>query len=476
MQDLLLILDFDKQYSKSTAMRLRAEGVWCKIVSADISAEEIRKQQPLGLILAGATEGEIPPIKDFGIFGLGIPVLALGDCAAGVCHALYGTVGDVQDIRMAEQIRFAESLITSDLSESERMLHRCRTFSLNENAKAIAYMGEEAIGFCDQTSRIFCLGFQIEANDQEGLMLLVNFAKQVCAVSFTWSEALFIANQKAAILEKAGEEGVVVCALTGGLASAVAATIAHKALGERLHCVFIDTGLLRENEADDFIAYYTGRVGLNIQRVRAQTKFIEALSGKYEEEEKARTIRDLMKEELKSALWNVPYTMIIRGVTKPDVWRNSESIIEEKEKITFSPLNELFKEEVRLIAENLGMPPEIYNAQPFPGTGLALRVDGEATAIKIASLRRADAIFTEELNDVGLTKKLRRYFATMHQIGHGKQGIILHAQNMTMGPDGNARLLPARLPHDLLERTAERIFSACPELQNIAYDLSASTV
>ena len=475
MQDMLLILDFDHRYTAAAARKLRAEGIFCRILPGDALPQQVQALSPLGIVLAGGLGGDVPKALDGRILHAGIPVLALGDAAASVCLLLNGRVGDKQQREKADTIRLEPSPLAEDILESERMLVAIHPLQLTDDLSPLAYAEGHIIGFRHNTLPIYALGFQIESNDPDGMSILLRFAKDICGCSDWWSESVFISNSRSEIAAEVGD-GTAVCAMTGGLNSGVSATLAHRALGDRLRCVFVETGLLRENEANAFVAYYRDVEGLSITIINARDTILSALRGLRNAQDKVDALNMTMKSILSDALSPMEYSAVIRGVTRDDLMGHGaeEDLLPDQGKTVIAPLSEFFKEEVRCIGEKLGMPPEITGRQPFPGTGLALRIEGEVTPQRLSTLRRADAIFVEELEQIALHRKLWKYFAFMQpgEMPEGKDTISLRAVSLVDVQLGGVRALPARLPYDLLEKCTERILKTCPEVSRVEYDIT----
>jgi GMP synthase (glutamine-hydrolysing) len=474
MQDMLLILNFDDRYASAAAIKLRGEGIYCRILPGDALPGEILALSPLGIVLAGGVVGKVPMSLDGRLLHAGIPILALGNTAASVAMLLNGKSLPPQERETVDTVRFEPSPLTEELSESERMLHTVYPLELTEEIAPIAYIGEDIIGFRHDALSIYGLGFQIESNDPDGFGILLRFAREVCGCTSWWNESAFISASRSDIAAAVGE-GTAICAMTGGLDSGVSATLAHRALGDRLRCFFVDTGLLRENEAEDFLTYYREKENLHITRINAQERFLEALQGKTTQEEKRAAIDGCLRQVLHEAVAGVDYTAIIRGITCSEVMRfgYGQTLLPSEGKTVIAPLRELFKEEVRYVGEKLGMPPEITAAQPFPGSGLALRIHGEATPERLDTLRKADDMFCEAIVAAGLHKKLWKYYAKLYRDDADQGGIIsLRAVGRVDVQSGGAATIPARLPYDLLERYVQSVRESCPEIRKVVYDVT----
>lgn len=477
MRDMLLILNFDKRFASAAAIRLRAERIYCRIVPADISLEEVIEAAPMGLILCGALGAQTPENLDGRLLRAGIPLLALGDCALCLGQLLSVDMEEAQAIHEVRSVRFGQSALTAGVDTSDRLLAWVRPFNLPPELQPIAWADEQVVGFKHTDLPLYALQFQIEQNDPDGMRLLMNFAQNICGCSAWWSDNAMIATAKAEIAEAAGG-GSAVAVMTGGLDSGVAAVLAHRALGDRLRCIFVDSGLLRQGEQEEFVRFYRDRLNLPLTFVHARDQFLQALQGRLTAEEKSAAIHATMAEVLQQTTAGMAHSLLVRSTSCNDILRTGDTYaapVGPAVQRVIEPLRELFKEEIRHIGEALGLPAEIYLAQPFPGTGLALRQTGEVTPAKLDILRRADAIFTEEITAAQLARKLWKYFAVLHDIPYENQrhayAVALRAVNIgTVG--GVSRAMPARLPWDLLERYEQRLRQACPEVVKVFYDFT----
>jgi len=477
MQDMLLVLNFDSRYASQLAMKLRAERFDCRILPGDTPLETVMLLAPMGLVLAGGVSGEVPLSLDGRLLAAGIPILAMGDASLALCTALHGQMEDTQAVHVVQTVRFLPSQVTEGLDESERFLNALRPMRLSDELLPLALCQERVIGFRHTTLQLFGFAFQTEQNDPDGMAILMRFAQDICGCTQRLTDSAFISSAKQQIQEAVGE-GKALCAMTGGLDSGVAALLAHRAIGDRLQCLFIDTGLLRENEADDFLYYYQQTLGLNIRPVNAQDRFYEALEGVTQAEQKAAIIARVYLDVLKQEAASFDFTAVIRGTSANDVLRTGDEYITPgipTNGTVVEPLRELFKEEIRRIGEALGMPADIHQAQPFPGTGLALRVMGAVTRHRLAILRKADAIFRDEVKQAGLGKRLWKYFAVLYHLNYeaNEDALAISLRAVTIGSvGGEMRALPARLPYDLLERYTGRVMQAFPEVVKVVTDIT----
>lgn len=476
MRDMVLILNFDDAGSRAVARALRAERVYCKIVPRDIAREEVSAQEPLGLILSGGVSGSIPSGIDPRLLDGAWPVLAMGDAANLLCRELGGDAQETVLCGEVGSVSFAPSPLTRGLDDCERVLHNVRHLRLPANAAVLATCEGETVGFMHAALPMYGVQFALEANDTDGIQLLLAFA-DICGCTRWWDDEAFVSRAVEEIRRLVGE-GRAVCAMTGGLNSGVTAMLAHMALGDRLQCIFIDTGLMRENEGVRFLAYYRDQMGLNITHVQAQERFLSALKGVTDANDKRRVIGEALQATLDETLAQLgAFDAILRSTTCADVLRGVED--QNRPGLhapwpILAPLRELFKDEIRRVGETLQMPAEIINRQTFPGSGLALRILGEVTPARLQSLRAADQIFMEELIASGQMKRLWQCFAVLTAIpGDDTHAVIaLRAANAS---EAAQQSYAARLPYDLLERITERILRERPEVLRVVYDLSPTS-
>jgi len=475
VRDMVLVLNFDDEASRAVTRKLRSEKVYCKIVPGDISLEDIQAQEPLGLLLAGGTSGQCPVRLDYRIPQSGIPVLGLGDAAVMLLSRLGGTAGETVFQGAVIGLTYKPSPLLSGIEDGERMLSCAKELHLSPQTVPLCYAQEIIVGFAHESRPVYGMQFQVEQNDPDGSMMLRNFALNICGCTTWWDEDAFITRAQEEISRVVGQ-GRAVCALTGGLASGVSALLAHKALGRNLKCVFVDTGLLREREGDDFIAFFRDTVGMDITRVYAQDRFLEALRGIVKPEEKRRAIGRLLHTILQEEQEKLgDFDVVIRGTSCTDLMfsKGQEIPALTGKGSSVEPVRELFHDEIRRIADFLGIPAELTGRQPFPGSGLALRIMGEATPERVRTLRAADAVFRSELQRSSAAKKLWQYFAVLWPMPGDEKNVMICLRAVYSSERTQA--YAARLPYDVMENVVELILRDQKNVCRVVYDLSPSS-
>lgn len=475
MRDFVILINLDDAVSRTMARRLRAEHIYCRVVPPTLSAEAMLNRDVRGILVAAASTGvpaEIPFLKDY--LQSGLPMLCMGDAALTLCELLGGTLSDYALPAGVEQVHFDRSSpLFNDLEDSERYLHACRYMTMTaEQGLPAAATAEGMLGFRAAQRDVWGLAFQLERNDPSGTMLLLNFCRDICGCSLWWSNQAFIERAKEAIT-LAADGGEAVCALSGGVDSGVCALLGHMALGSRLHCIFVDTGLLRKGEAMEVMDFYRLQAGLDLHRVDASEEFMTALRGVTDPKEKERIIFLCLREVLRREVEQFPNVrLLIQGTNFTDVLKPNNFPLESpsEEVRIIEPVRELFKDEVRGIGEELGMSPAMLLRQPFPGSGLASRVLTDVTPEKLGIVREADAIFRYEITQNNQNKRLWQYFAALADDPEGGYVVTLRAVQAVDGAGGMA----ARLPNDLLERVTLEILNRCPQVSRVMFDLTPS--
>ena len=497
----ILIMDFGGQYSQLIARRVRECNVYCELKPYKITAEEIKKAGYRGIIFTGgpnSTYDENAPKCDPEIFELGIPVL-------GICYG-----AQLMALMLGGKVN------SSEVKEYGKTVIECNTSSLTfHSAKTrnvcwmshTDYISEVPHGFkitaisddCpvaameDITKNLFAMQFHPEVqHTNEGMLYLKNFLYNACGCTAEWKMSSFVTDTIAQLKEKIGDKKVL-CALSGGVDSSVAALLVHKAVGKQLTCIFVDHGLLRKDEGDQVESVFRKQFDMNLIRVNAQERFLSKLEGVSKKKKKRKIIGEefirVFEDESKK-LGKMDYLcqgtiypdVVESGVGEAAVIKSHHNVGGLPEDIGFEgiiePLRDLFKDEVRQAGLELGIPEFLVWRQPFPGPGLAIRIMGDITEEKLEILKDADAIMREEFFNNGLNKSVNQYFAVLTGIksvgvmGDGRtydNTIALRAVTTSdfMTADW------ARVPFDVLEKISNRIINEVKCVNRIVYDITS---
>ncbi len=474
MLETILILDCDQALSGLIARTLRSQDFYCELRPPETAAESLRSPNLKGVIIAAENGSKVCGL-DSSLLESGLPVLALGAAAVMLCEMLGGKAETLKDEGGNVTLGLAESPLFTGIAGGERILKNLCDLTLPGNARSIATATERCIGF-SLDDRLFAIQYTIERNDPDSLHLLHNFASRVCGMEPVWDANYIIHSAVEEIREKAGG-GRVLCAVSGGIDSAVSAKLAHMAVGDRLTCLFVDTGLFRKDEPKDVAAAFREIPGINLRFTEAQGVFLKALEGVRSDVEKERIVNSLLKQVFYEQLREFPDVQtIVMGTNYNDTLYGmpipvKPPVQSEREYVTIEPVRALFKSEVKRLGERLSMPKSIMERQPFPAAGLASRIMGAVTAKKLSMLREANAFFAEEIIRGGQEKRLWQYYAALGDNPDGRQGHVIILRACQAG-DGEA--YAARLPYDLTERVTERILRELPLVKRVVYDLTPS--
>ena len=476
--DRILVLDFGGQQALSTAQRLRSIRVFSLVLPGSASLETIRAAMPKGIVLAGGDAAQEPLPLDCALLDMGIPVLATGASARRMAEVLGGQTHGVSIDRRTAQISFGASPLFSGLEESDRYFDRVEELLLPEGMKPIANSSAGLTpAFSNEEKRLYGLQFYAESNDPDGLAILRNFALDICQCDPWWTMEEFVERKTQKLRQQIGD-GNVLMAISGGVDSSVSAALLARAVGDRLTCLFVDTGLLRKGEVELVERAYREQLSIRLVRVDARQRVLAQLSGVTAPEEKRRRIENTLfqvVQEQAAALGGAAFTA--DGAIYPDMLVKANLAKTDADNHVLHPLQHLFKAEVRLAGEVLQVPREMISRQPFPGPGLAIRIMGEVTENKLTMLREADAIFRQEIAEAGLDKRIWQYFAILtglHSFGTRdgqtcyETAVALRAVSSSDAVTANAY----RLPYDLLERVALRITTEIPGINRVLYDVT----
>jgi GMP synthase (glutamine-hydrolysing) len=500
----VIILDFGSQYTQLIARRVREAGVYCEILPFNTPIERIAARAPKGLILSGSPssvyQDDAPRPDSKLLQSINCPVL-------GICYGLQILAFDMGGDVVASPNRefgYARLKVLDESSSLFKgmpaemdvwMSHGDQVTSVPAGFSVTA-LTDDALNAIEDTKRgIFGVQFHPEvAHTPLGAQLIRNFLFSICKLRGDWSPKAVIQEQTGRIREIVGETGRVVSGLSGGVDSTVAAALVHQAIGDRQTCIFVDNGLLREGEFETTLALLEQRMQLNIVGVRAGEQFLSALSGIIDPEEKRKRIGkvfiDVFEEEARR-VGDVEF--LVQGTLYPDVIesvsvRGPSSVIKSHHNVgglpakmelkLVEPLRELFKDEVRLIGRELGVPEEILTRHPFPGPGLAVRIIGEVTKERTRLLQAADRILDEELRAAELYNSVWQAFpvllpiSTVGVMGDERTYERVVAIRAVTSVDGMTADW-ARLPHDLLARVSARIISEIRGINRVVYDISS---
>jgi len=502
MQDIkekVIILDFGGQYSQLVARRVREAHVYCEILSYKTPLDEIMEHKPKAIILSGgpaSVYSENAPVCDKKIFQAGIPVLGICYGMQLMCHLLGGKIeharakdyGEAQ-LYIDETKGILENLeqeITVWMDQSDLIL------SLPEGFKTLAHTQNTLHAAIGNGKNLFGVLFHPEvAHTIRGREIINNFLFGVAGLTGSWSMKAYVDEQVRLIKEQVGN-GKAICALSGGVDSAVSALIVHKAIGDNLTCIFVNHGLLRKGEAESVEKTFREKFHINLIAVNAVERFLNKLKGVVDPERKRKIIGEefiRVFESEAAKLGQVDF--LVQGTIYPDVIESgteSTGLVKSHHNVgglpkdvqfkLIEPLRPLFKDEVRKIGAELGLPEEIICRQPFPGPGLAVRVLGEVTKEKLDILREADAIVQEEIKKAGLYTKLWQTFAILPDIRSvgivGDERTYVHTIAIRAVESEDAMTADwARLPHEVLDSISCRITSEVPGVNRVVYDITS---
>ncbi len=502
----IVILDFGAQYTQLIARRIREQNVFSAVLPCTASLEEIQAYKPIGIVLSGGPcsvyDADAPP-ADPKVLGLGVPILGICYGLQFITHHLGGKVRAADkreyghaDVRIVDDKNALFDGLPADLTVW--MSHGDEALELPPGFHLTAKTANAVAGIANPEKRIWAVQFHPEVHHtRQGTALLRNFLFRICNAKADWTPAHFVQSTVQAIKEKVGKAHAI-CALSGGVDSSVAAVLVHRAIGEQLTCVFVNNGVLRKNEFFKVQQNMRDKLGLNVVAVDSSTRFLAKLAGVTDPETKRKAIGnefiavfDDEAHRISATTGGVDY--LVQGTLYPDVIESSSvkgpsqtikshhnvgGLPETMKLKLIEPLRDLFKDEVRRIGRDLGMPDEILERQPFPGPGLAVRILGEVTAERVALLQEADEIVVDEIKAAGLYRQIWQSFAVLLPVksvgvmGDQRTYAYTCAIRAVHSEDGmTADWVP--LPYEVLKRMSSRIVNEIRGINRVVYDITS---
>ena len=503
LQEGVVIVDFGSQYSRLIARRVRELKVYCEIVPYDASLDDIDHMDLKGVILSGGPASVYMPDAPFApawVYQNSLPILGICYGMQVLAHQLGGRVtpGSKQEYGHAVvHQNVSHSPIFAGLPPSMPvwMSHGDQIESLPPGFDPLAYTDNSPIAVMGNGSNIFGLQFHPEVvHTPQGKAILENFLYRVCGCRGTWTAQNFVEESIDAIKRQVGD-GKVICALSGGVDSAVAATLVYRAIGDQLTCIFVDNGLMRREEPERVVDTFKRNMRLNLVHVDASDRFLERLRGVTDPEEKRQAIGEEFIRIFEESAAKVGHTdFLTQGTLYPDViesrspenqaasriktHHNVGGLPKEMKLKLIEPLRYLFKDEVREVGLALELPEEMVYRQPFPGPGLAIRIMGEVTREKLDTLRACDWIVMDEIKEANLYRQLWQSFAVLtdtRTVGvmgdHRTYRYVVAIRAVTSEDAMTADW--ARLPYEVLARISSRIVNEVPAINRVVYDVTA---
>ncbi|MEZ6133050.1 MAG: glutamine-hydrolyzing GMP synthase [Planctomycetaceae bacterium] len=502
-EEVVLVLDFGSQTAQLIARRVRDQNVLCKIVRHDLTAERIAELKPKGLILSGgpaSVYGTGAPTIDPAIFDLGIPILGICYGMQIACHTLGGSIlpADSREFGRSPCSIIGDNPLFAGIPQTFNawMSHGDQVGSLDGGFAAIASTGNCPNAAVQHRERqLYGIQFHPEVtHTQFGTQLLSNFVRNICGCSGSWRISSLIEQQKQLIKDRVGSNQVI-CGLSGGVDSSVVAALISEAIGKQLSCIFVDNGLLRKGERDQVEMHFTDHFRTDLHVVDARDRFMDELAGVTDPQQKRKIIGRVFIECFRHEAKSIPNAKFLaQGTLYPDViesganedgpaatiktHHNVGGLPKELGFELIEPLRDLFKDEVRRMGLELGLPEEMVWRHPFPGPGLAVRCLGEVTEERLNIIREADAILIEELHIAGLYRDIQQAFVVLLPV----QSVGVMGDDRTYENVAAIRAVESEdfmtadwfpFPHDVLQRISTRIINSVRGINRVVYDVSS---
>ena len=492
----VLVVDFGAQYAQLIARRVREARVYSEIVSNDLTAKEVAGLHPAGIIFSGGPKSvriDGAPQIDPAIYELGIPILGICYGAQLIAQQLGGTVSQFEAGeygRTSLQVT-GGSLLDGQPTEQDVWMSHFDCITEVPEGFAITASTKNAPAASFENDRIFAVQYHPEVSHTPYGQQTIERWLDLAGIDRTWTMSNVIEDQVAAIRSQVGK-GRAICGLSGGVDSAVAAALVHKAIGHQLTCVFVDTGLMRKNEGEQVVETFQKTQGIELIHVKAAEEFFTALDGITEPETKRKAIGELfirIFERVSGGIEDAGF--LVQGTLYPDViesgskhaatiksHHNVGGLPEDMDFELVEPLRDLFKDEVRSVGTELGLPEEIVWRQPFPGPGLGVRIIGEVTPEKVSILQEADFIVRDELKKAGLEREIWQSFAVLPDI----RSVGVMGDERTYGFPCVIRAVTsedamtadwARIPYEVLESMSSRIINEVDGINRVTYDITS---
>jgi GMP synthase (glutamine-hydrolysing) len=500
----VLVVDFGAQYAQLIARRVRELNVFSEIVPASVSAADVASREPLAIVLSGGPKSvhvDGAPRLDPDVYDLGVPILGICYGAQLIAHQLGGVVGRSSrgEYGRALMTHTGESLvlpIDAPATHEVWMSHFDAITDVPDGFVATASTADAPVAVLEHDERrIYGVQFHPEVmHSPFGMKTMARFLHERAGIEPDWTMGSVIDEQVGAIRELVGN-GRAICGLSGGVDSSVAAMLVHRAIGHQLTCVYVDTGLMRKGESEQVVETFRRTMGIELIHVDAGDRFFDRLAGVVDPEDKRKIIGELFVrifEENSGGLTDAAF--LVQGTLYPDLIESggvdgTASVIKSHHNVgglpadmtlqLIEPLRDLFKDEVRKLGHELGLPDEIVWRQPFPGPGLGVRILGEVTRQSVATLRQADAIVREELAAAGLERSIWQSFAVLaadvRSVGvMGDERTYGHPVIVRAVTSDDAMTADwARLPYDVLETISQRIVNEVAGVNRVAYDVTS---